>query len=332
MNPNKIFTRQLMGLDYRVWRVLLILVIVCLALVSYRLIDLKKCTPVNFLIKTIAVHTDSVYGIGESLSFIASTSQDEITWDFGDNSDKVTGQYVTHAFSSEGSYKVSASTGTSCQTIKQITVKKAVVVKPKDDGSFAGEEIVGPVSTMEGNEEIFTFMVTADFYEWSIANFPKMTRTGSSAKFQFPGAGKYTVQVTLDHDRTKRYTKEVTVEARPNEKSPIPDNIKPLLPDDVKPLPDPNKNVKISDAIFMSYLQKVVDKKMAARDFDNYLCYKGETKVVSNGELMSFNAFCDEISGKTRRKFLGRTKIKIQSAEMRRDTEGCVNIIEVKYK
>ena len=47
---------------------------------------------------------------------------------------------------------------------------------------------------------------------------------------------------------------------------------------------------------------------------------------------MTFNAMCDEISGKKRRKLIiGKTKIKIQVAEMRRDKDGCVNIIEVKY-
>ncbi len=332
MTANKIFTRQIMGLDYRVLRVLFVVSILCLGLLGYRLIDINKCIPVNFVIKTIAVHTDSNYSAGESLSFIASTSKNEITWDFGDNSIKVTGQYVTHTFETDGSYKIYASTGTSCLTIKEITIKTAAVIKTKDDTVVMGEEIVGPASTIEGTEVMFYCMVTATAYEWTIVNYPKMTRTGTNAKFSFPGSGKYIVQVTLDHDRTKRYSREVTVEAAPNDKSPIPDNIKPLLPDNVQTLPDPNKNVKITDAIFLSYLQKVVDKKMAANDFDNYLCYKGETKVISNGELMSFNAFCDEISGKKRRKFLSKVKIKIKTAEMRRDNEGCVNIIEIKYR
>jgi len=71
---------------------------------------------------------------------------------------------------------------------------------------------------------------------------------------------------------------------------------------------------------------------MTAADFDKYLCYKGETKVVSNGDVVTFNALCEEISGKKRRKFIiGKTRIKINSAVLRRDNEGCVNIIEVKY-
>ncbi len=334
MTPNRIFTRQQMGLDYRVWRVMFIMIILSLGLISYRLIDTKKCSPVSFSIKTIAIHTDSTYSVGEILSFISTANKNEITWDFGDNSDKITGQYVTHTYQQVGSYNITASTGATCETTRPITIIQASVVQSKDNNIVVGEEIVGPAATMTGKEESFFCMVTASAYEWSIPNYPKMIQTGQTAKFQFPTAGKFLVQVTLDHDRTKRYSKEITVEAVPVVKSEIPENIKPLIPEGVQPLPPPetNKTVNISDAIFTGYLEKVIDKKMSAADFDNYLCYKGETKVILNGDLMTFNALCEEISGKKRRKMIiGKTKIKIKSAEMRRDKDGCVNIIEVKY-
>jgi PKD repeat protein len=322
-----------MGLDYRVWRVMLIISLLSLGLLSYRLIDSKKCIPVSFSIKTIAIHADSTYSAGEILSFISSSTKNEITWDFGDNTQKITGQYVTHAYQDIGSYTITASTGTgsSCETIMKIVIAPAVIQKD-DTNLVTGEEIVGPVATLTGKEEIFTCMVSAAVYEWSITNYPKMTQKGSTAKFQFPTAGKYSVQVTLDGDRTKRYSKEITVEAAPDLSSPIPDDIKPLIPSGVQPLPEATATVKITDATFKEYLEKVIDKKMTAADFDNYLCYKGETKVILNGDLMSFNALCEEISGKKRRKMIiGKTRIKIKSAEMRRDKDGCVNIVEIKY-
>lgn len=322
-----------MGLDYRVWRVMLIISVLSLGLLGYRLIDSKKCLPVNFLIKTITVHADSIYLTGETLTFISSANKDEISWDFGDNSEKITGQYVTHSYQNPGSYKITASTGTACETIKTIEVIVPVITAKNDNNIITGEEIVGPASTITGKQELFTCMVTAQTYEWSISNYPKMNQQGSTAKFQFPTTGKYLVQVTLNGDRTKRFTKEINVEAAPDMSSPIPDDIKPLLPESITPLPEPNKTIKITDAVFASYLEKVIDKKMTAEDFNNYLCYKGETKVIANGDLISFNALCEEISGKKRRKLIiGKTKIKIQTAELRRDKDGCVNIIEVKYR
>lgn len=327
MTANRIFTKQLMGLDYRVWRTILIISILSLGLLSYRLIDSKKCTPVSFYIKTINIHTDSIYNTGETLSFISSATYEETTWDFGDNSKKVTGQYVTHTYSNAGSYLITAYTGSTCQNSQQIKVVTPVVVPQNDDAIITGQEIVGPVATITGKEELFTCMVDAKTYEWTISNYPSMTQTGGTAKLRFPTVGKFLVMVTLNGDRTKRYTKEINVEAAPAEAKPlIPDSIPPLLP------PAENKNIKITDDIFKGYLGKVIDKKMTAADFDNYLCFKGDTKVILNGELMTFNAMCDVISGKKRRKLLiGRTKIKIQMAEMRRGTDGCVNIIEVKY-
>ena len=333
MKAKRIFTRQVFGLDYRVFRLIIAIVVLSIGLLSYRLLEKKECAPVNFLIKTITPHTDSSYSAGESLSFIATPSVDEITWDFGDNSAKVTGQYVSHKYLSTGSFTITATTGVSCGTAQEIIVQLPSEFTKSHEPVNAGEEIIGPFATSTGVEESFTCMVSATHYEWSIPNYPKMLRTGSTAKFIFPSAGKFLVQVTLDRDRTKRYTKEITVEAPVVTKPTLPDNIKPLIPDEVQALPDPKTfSVKISDVVFKEYLSQVIDKKMTAPEFDKYLCYKGETKVVSNGDIITFNALCEEISGKKRRKFIiGKTKIKINSAVLRRDNEGCVNIIEVKY-
>jgi hypothetical protein len=332
MAANRAFTRQLFGLDYRVIRVMVAIIILAIGLVSYRLLDKKECTPVRFIIKTITPHTDSSYSAGESLSFIATSTGNEITWDFGDNSEKVTGQYVSHKYLSTGSFTVTATTGIACEAALKILVQLPSELNKSNEPVTAGEEIIGPLLTQPGVEASFTCMVSADSYEWSIPNYPKMIRTGSTAKFVFPAAGKFMVQVTLDNDRTKRYTKEITVEAPEAPKPLVPDNIKPLVPE-VQPLPDPRTfSVKVTDAVFAEYLGQVIDKKMTAPDFDKYLCYKGETKVVSNGDVMTFNAFCEEISGKKRRKLIiMKTKIKISSAILRRDNDGCVNIIEVKY-
>lgn len=334
MTGERIFTKQLMGLDYRVWKTMLIISILSLGLLSYRLIDKKKCTPVTFLIKTINTHSDSIFNVGETLSFISSVTNEETTWDFGDNSAKITGQYVSHVYTTAGTYKVSASTGTACESIQNINVQEPVAAPQNDNAVVTGQEIVGPISTTVGKEELFTCMVNAKSYEWTISNYPSMTQSGGTAKLRFPTAGKFLVQVTLDGDRTKRYTKEINVDPEPTPPSPGTVDVKPLIPETVQPLPTipQNNTVKITDDIFKGYLGKVVDKKMTAADFDNYLCYKGDTKVILNGELMTFNAMCDEISGKKRRKLIiGKTKIKIQTAEMRRDKDGCVNIIEVKY-
>jgi PKD domain len=350
MLAKSIFTRQQLGLDYRIWRVMLIISVLSLSFLSYRILDSKKCIPVNFIIKTITAHADSTYNVGEILSLISSANKDETTWDFGDNTGKVTGQYVTHIYKAAGTYKITASTGSTCEKVMKIAIATPTTIIESSTNLISGEEIVGPILTITGKDALFTCMVTAKVYEWSITNYPKLTQTGPSAIFQFPTPGKYIVEVTLDNDREKRYTKDINVEAeavKPVTTTTDPAELKQLISPKISPMtipekllpaeavvaaPEKNKTVTITDAIFKDYLGKVIDKKMTAADFDSYLCYKGDTKVILNGDLMTFNAMCGEISGKKKSKMvLWKKSIKIKTAEMRRDTDECVNIIEIKF-
>jgi hypothetical protein len=350
MSANRIFTRQQLGLDYRILRVMLVISIFSLGFLSYRILDSKKCIPVNFIIKTITAHTDTMYNVGEVLSLISSANKDETTWDFGDNTAKVTGQYVTHIYKTPGTYKITASTGTACEKIMKIAIATPTTIIESGTNLISGEEIVGPILTITGKDALFTCMVTAKVYEWSITNYPKLTQTGPSAIFQFPTPGKYIVEVTLDNDREKRYTKDINVEAetvKPIATPTDPAELKQLISPKIAPItipekllpsdavvsgPEKTKTINITDVIFKDYLGKVIDRKMTAADFDTYLCYKGDTKVILNGDLMTFNAMCGEISGKKKSKMiLWKKSIKIKTAEMRRDNDGCVNIIEVKY-
>ena len=315
-----------MGLDYRVWRVLLVMVIISLGLLGYRFMEEKKCKPVSISIKSINEHTDSIFLAGETLTFIALTEANDVSWDFGDHSAKESGQYIKHQYQSNGVFYITASTGKSCEATRQITIKPITEIQQKADKVVTGEEIIGPSSTFTGKEEMFSCMVSANTYDWSIPNYPKMVRTGPSAKFQFPGANKYIVQVTLDQDRTKRYSKEITVEDPPKAKVEMPQKIVPLIPGNLQV----KKTIKIADNIFRGYLEKVVNKEMKVEDFDDYLCDKGDTKTLVNGRLTTFAGLCEEISGGTRRKLIGKRKIKIDSAVMRRDG-ACVSSIEVQF-
>jgi hypothetical protein len=328
MKTYKVYTRRSMGLDLRVWRVMLLLCIASLGLLSYRFIGTKKCTPINFSVKALTEHTDSVFAAGESISFI-TTSTKEVNWDYGDNSPDESGQYVTHRFVKPGTYTITAFTSANCETAKRITIA-TMISRHSHDEFIPGQEIVGTNTTKPGEEEIYTCMVPAKDYEWSIPNYPKMVRTGSSAKFQFPGPGKYTVQVTLDNDRNKRFSKDVTVEA-PVAKpaaSVIPDKIVPLVPDNLKA----PATIKIANDIFASYLAKVIDKKMTVADFDDYLCDKGDTKAFLNGNITTFTAVCEEISGKKKKKLFSKRSIRITSALMQRDKSGCVTMVTVNYE
>ena len=331
MTTNRILTRQIMRLDYRIWRVLLVLVILSSGILGYRLVNVHKCKPVSFSIKSITAPSDSVFTTGDNLNFVARSDEKTISWDFGDHSPVETGQYVTHQFQMEGIYYVIAFSGSTCDQAKKIIIKPLGEMQHNIDSVTKGGEIIGPAITITGKEVMFSCMVSAGTYEWSVPNYPKMLRTGPSVKYQFPIPGTYTVQVTLDNNREKRYTREITVEAPPKStpEVQVPQHIVPLIPPGIQ-VPA-SKKIIINDAIFLGYMEKVVNKEMKAEDFSDYLC-NSDTKALVNGKLTSFNGMCDELSGKKRKRLIfGKTKIKIISAIMRRDGNGCVTLVEVQY-
>ena len=332
MTTNRILTKQIMRLDYRIWHVLLVQVVLSSGLLGYRLINVHKCKPVSFSIKSITAPSDSVFTAGDNLNFVARSEEKTISWDFGDHSTVETGQYVTHQFQMEGTYYVIAYSGSTCGEAKKIIIKPLGEMQQNVDSVVKGGEIIGPPITVTGKEVMFSCMITAGTYEWSVPNYPKMLRTGPSVKYQFPIPGTYTVQVTLDNNREKRYTKEITVEEPPKptpDVGAVPQHIVPLIPPGIQ-VPS-GKKIIINDAIFLGYMEKVVNKEMKAEDFSDYLC-NPDTKALVNGKLTSFSGMCDELSGKKRKRLIfGKKQIKISSAIMRRDATGCVTMVEVQY-
>ncbi len=360
MSNNSVYTRRIKGLDRKVWLVMILTIVLSLGLLSYTVFNKKECIPVDFVITVLPGESrDSIYFVGETLFFKSSTLATDISWDFNDGSEQAFGKNVSHKFKTEGDYIITVSTGLGCEAVRRITIKKAIgpEVKPLANYTIGGE-IEGPVKIMTGREARFICIVSADSYEWSIENLPLMTRTGPTAKFIFPRPGKYLVQVMLDKDRNKRFGKEIEVE-----EADIDDGSKPkrLLPKDTdvfKPYDPPqhetrkeelvakpaadtpvvvappaNKSIYIADRVFLSYLEKVVNKEMAVADFDKYLCGGGGTPVVVNGDQKSPKTFawlCNELSAKKKKLVIFSKTIKVESAQLHR-INGCVTLIDVKY-
>ena len=350
MNSNSIFSKRWMGLDKGVGITMITLMILSAGLLSYRLANNEECKPVSFTIKSM----DSrgvIFTAGELISFNAGSNDPEISWNFGDNSPMTKGGYVTHKYDAGGNYNITAYNNGGCESNKLITIKKPLPNASTTAGNttITGEEIVGPSATTAGTEALFSCMVNASNYDWSIVNYPKLTRNGIAAKFSFPHAGKFTVQVTLDNDRSKRYTKEVLVEEAAIVKSTVPNQKPvPLIPADLAVLPMPerknpeiekpaaqennepaptaNKKLRLADATFISYLDKVASHEMTLADFDKYLCGGGTTKVVVNGDTKDMKNFSWLVQEVGQRK-----GPKVESASLNR-ADDCVTLILVKFK
>ncbi|MEO6231114.1 MAG: hypothetical protein ABJB11_16565 [Ferruginibacter sp.] len=361
MDSYKIFSRSTMGLDNRVWRVMIILAFLSTALLSYSVITKDKCVAFTIDIGSKAQKADSFFYTNENIPVIASISNKDITWNFNDyTSSTVKGVSATHKFFTVGKYYVSASIGGNCETGRLITVRNRPVIN-SDNLVVLAKEIIGNPATIVNKTEEFISPVLADYYEWSVLYHPELgVKNGNNATFQFPNEGDYTLQLTLDHNRIKSYVKQINVDDPGRSTRKKPEDVAPLIPDKLpeipkkvpgptidpgKPIPEPPtpiteiettpKTIRLADDTFKSYLQALVDEQMSEGDFYRYLCGKGTTPVIVNGnkkKIKTFSWLCGEIRGKKQAKWVVLKKtIKIESAKLTRDEANCVIKIEVDY-
>ncbi|MEO6818177.1 MAG: PKD domain-containing protein [Ginsengibacter sp.] len=368
MNANRIYTRKLLGLDNRVWIFMIAIIILAIGLLSYTLADRKECVTFTFNIKAITNHAGNIFYTDETLSFSASEKTQNIQWDFGDNTSSQTGQNVTHRFTKEGKYFITATIFKGCETIKEITVKAPLAAPIIIDSTNVdiGEKIIGHLTTFSGTNEVYVCAAIGNTYDWVIVNRPaiKPESLGSTANFKFPNAGKYTIQVTVDNDRNKRYFKDIVVQDVAAPTSTAPEKITRLIPlpqappiqnqpqENQNPAPPekqqqapatqapvvnppPSGKKVVGNAGFKEYLEKVMDNEMTVADFDKYLCGGGSTKVILNGDkrdVQTFASLCNFLSqGKVKKMVIFKKKIKLVSVVQHRDNTGCVTLLDVNY-
>lgn len=328
----KVNTGKTMGLDNMIWRALLITSLIPAAVLGYTLTYKKECPAVSFTIKSLLASADTIYYTESPIFFKANMDEKDITWNFGDKSDIAYGQFVDHQYKAEGEYFITAKRSMGCERTQKIYVKNSSDFKNSTE-FVTGGEIIGPVTTNVGKPEMFTCMIKADKYEWSVPNLPDMTQSGQTAKFSFPLKGKTTIQVTLNGDRTKRYEKEILVEEALQE----PEKVKPkkLIPDDIGPAVTTPTSVVIAEPTFVNYMQKVVDGEYTVDDFDPYLCSGGSTPVFLRGDkkdARKFSWVCEQLKNKTQKKnIFQKVKIKIKSVTVHRDANKCVTLLEIDY-
>lgn len=359
---SRIFTRQILGLDQSVWLTMIILFVLSAGLLSYKLIDRNKCTAFSIKIGSRAHFTDSVYYTDNNIFFKANSSNDDVTWTFGEKyREAAKGLAVTHKFMARGKYYISASINGKCETGQWITVENKPDNSQIKDNTPEIKEILGADSTFQGMEEEFFSPALADSsYEWVVLFHPEMgTQNEETAKFRFPNSGKYTIQLTLDHIRIKSYTKEIFVEELQKKvlKSKEMDegDIEKIIiakkkeigkivppPPVVEPAivvaPAEPKIIRIGEKLFRNELQLLVEEKKTEDDFYKYLCSKGSTPVILNSKKdksRTFSQLCKELKGKKGKSWivLKGGSITIKSVKLTRDeiNKDCINLIEVEY-
>jgi hypothetical protein len=246
MNPVSTLSNKKMGLDRKVWMVMLVTCILCLGLFGYKIINGNEpCTPTTLSINAIPAEKEAVHYVDEPLTFKAPLAANKkIVWDFGDKTSSEEGFIVTHTYKKEGEFRITAVINGRCENYARINIKKHVEISQSLNNYNISEKIVGSSIINVGKEEKFTYAGGATSYEWTVknsSNFP--TQTTPTASFNFSLPGPYTIQLVVNNDPSKKGYKEITVidpAASATQKSGGGSKSIPMLiPANLPPLPNP---------------------------------------------------------------------------------------------
>lgn len=226
-NSNSIFTRRRMGLDSRVWWVMLVACVLSIGLVSYKISGDKPCVNVVVAINGTTRGTGKTFFVGETVRFAALFAEGKkIEWDFGDQSNGENGIRATHTYKKEGKYPITISVDGKCIQHDAVLIKKVTRDSNKANNEaiseLFGNPIDGNTSPTVMQSAVFNSNVEASAYEWSISNYSNYPiKNTREAQFVFQTPGLKVVQLKLDNDENKVYKKDIIVQPLPvvNDKS-----------------------------------------------------------------------------------------------------------------
>lgn len=204
-----------MGLDGKVWLVMLLLVITSAGLLGYKIIDNnnKPCNPVEIVINGLSNDDSHIYNIGEPLLFKAGNSPHEkISWDFGDDTKKEEGFTASHIFKEPRIYNVTVIVNGNCESVAILRIKTPMSLTQYTPSPIVTNSIIGADEVNVKEDQKYSAPLDADSYEWNIKDNNNFApRTGKETTFRFKSPGRYTIQLQLNHDPQKTYTKTVDV-------------------------------------------------------------------------------------------------------------------------
>ncbi len=346
-----------MGSDSKVWITMLLVVLLCIGWVSYKKISNRPCITYSIYSKGLNSDNKSGYYIGEIIRFTASLANNKnVIWNFGDHSKEERGSLVSHIYADKGKYVITAKLNGECPVTTSVYIRTPEVIHTHSDDTLINPEtiITGNVTPEAGEAATYICNVSANSYEWTILNRKEYkSEKNKIAVFKFKTPGSYNLQLKLNNDRGKLYSKTIYVQPAKIAARPLPVPI--LIPKRPAPKPEPStvkkdsvavppvsttppprpatteiltnkpRTIGLPDEAFKSFLEDVVNGDKDAGFFNKYLNNGGETKVKVNKEkkLISFNQFIQSIKG--------NKKIKIENVKVDRDANKDVLQINVVY-
>lgn len=269
-----------------------------------------------------------------------------LNWYF-DGKHVLTNNLLKHSFSTPGKHTVQLVVNEKCNyyAIVQIVPYRHATTNSLTDVTKIDPSLIieGPDRFEIGAITYFSTSIGAKHYEWSIVEMPEYgIKNEATVGYSIINPGVYTLQLILDENPNKKFTKTIHVVSIQNTISDgILDVPKPVDISDnsqgnsgskeVVPVVQEQK-VMVPDNELLAMLKLIRDDKKNMNDILPGMCKGAQTKVLANDEkVMTLAELCELLQSK--KWALGR-KPKVNSLSTVRDAENgnCVSVIYVKYK
>ncbi|QAR30247.1 PKD domain-containing protein [Ornithobacterium rhinotracheale] len=321
----------------------LLIGIIFLTIQYYRHVDCEKA---NYFI-----HSED-WSVNQVVEFYDNTSGAQTwKWDFGDGSATDIRRHTFHRYTKPGEYIVTLTINGSCQHQKTISISSV-------------SQSVGYLANIDAPDVVFVgervrFHAEKEggiSFEWSFGETYSTDALGQTVYYTFKKEGKKKISLMVNGDVEHIATKDIYVAPKriiakqpidiktyefekPHESFSLPmgEAQKDPLVDMLSNIPvapksntaeTKNPTIKeildISNEQFKLMLNKVASEEKTKEDFKEYLCGNYSLPVVVNdNKIIPFEQFCQAIAGK---------KIKIKTLRLDKDTNHCIQNINIHYK
>lgn len=356
MELSKTYTKKWAGFDSRYWLTIAVLILLAIASWAFRKKFMYSCPTRLIPMQGVYVNNGLVkqsFLINEPLIFsVPDVQHKRVVW-FIDKKSVGTKDTLNHTFAQAGKYVVDLKIDDQCVYSVVVNIlpykHEAIDIRNTTTMALPDQVIEGNESFPAGSITYFTTPVIAQSYEWKIAEVPEYgVKTEQTVGYSIINPGVYTLQLKLNNDPTKTFTKTIKV-MPPNvagDMVPDMDVPKPVefettekpgaAGDESKPVASGGavakpKNILPDDEI-LSILKLIRDDKKTLADLNESVCDGGNTKVLANDEkVMTLTELEERLKSKKWK--LGK-RPKVNSVRTVRDSNNgnCIKVIYVTYK
>jgi PKD domain len=292
-------------LDERVILTMFLVSLLALLFTAFRYKNYKPCN--GFQLKIYA----NYFNVGNTIFFKATDTKnaEKWEWDFGDKTtrDKTSGPLASHVYTQPGQYIISLTINGQCKQYQTISINSAA----KDSVHKIVPQVIWPTGQIFVGQNVVFRDITqgANRWHWYIGEGKDSKQFDTKdVPFTFTTAGRVIVKLFVNDNPDAMEERTIVVDNAPLPPKVVPFIIvnkansnrpyQPLI--EIKGEPGgPSafdnaasakpQAARLTDQLFLQMVRGVIEKSVALRDFDPYLCGNSNVRVSFNGDDIGFS-------------------------------------------